>query len=220
MEPVPFLYITSGFAVFFLWLKFFYFFRLFRPTAAFIRMIVEMLKDIRVFLLVFFIGIFAFSNAYYVFDLYTDNLIDKWMADPTKNPDEAPEKIAGESFIDAFIYTYQQSLGELGSDGFDDSYSPTVFWIVFFCSTILLQITLLNLLIAIMGDTFGRVLEVSAESQIKEICVFIVEYSFLIKTKEIANNSTIFIASLEADDEDSESSWEGALSVLKQFFTK
>jgi hypothetical protein len=66
------LFIVAGFAVFFLWMKVFYFFRIFRPTSAFIRMIMEMLFDIKIFLLIFFTGILAFSNAFYVFDLRTN----------------------------------------------------------------------------------------------------------------------------------------------------
>lgn len=145
-------FIVGGTAVFTLWLKLLYFMRLFRPTAAFIRMIVEMLLDIRIFLLIFFIAIFAFANAYYVFDLYTElyNI---------RNLDSY-EKATEGSYMQVVIYTYLQSLGELGFDKYNASYTPTVFWIVFFISTLLLQITLLNLLIAIMGDTFGRVLEV------------------------------------------------------------
>ena len=55
-------------AVFFLWFKQFYFLRLFKPTASFIRMIIEMFLDIKIFLVIFFTGILAFSNAYYILD--------------------------------------------------------------------------------------------------------------------------------------------------------
>jgi hypothetical protein len=60
--------IVGGMACFVIWLKIFYYLRIFRPTSSFIRMIVEMFKDIRVFLLIFFIGIFAFANFYYILD--------------------------------------------------------------------------------------------------------------------------------------------------------
>jgi len=60
--------IVGGMACFVIWLKIFYYLRIFRPTSAFIRMIIEMFKDIRIFLLIFFIGIFAFANFYYILD--------------------------------------------------------------------------------------------------------------------------------------------------------
>lgn len=132
--------------------------RMFRSTAAFVRMIVEMFLDIRIFFFVFFIGIFAFSNTFYVFDLYRD-IVNSHLPE-----DEQLDKIAGSTYIESIKYVYLQSLGELGFDGYDDTYIPTIYWALFFLSTIFLQITLLNLLIAIMGDTFDRVLEVSREA--------------------------------------------------------
>ena len=73
--------------------------------------------------------------------------------------EDEPQKelIAGDTYMKAFKYVYLQSLGELGFDGYDDSYAPYVYWMFFFASSIFLQITLLNLLIAIMGDTFDRI---------------------------------------------------------------
>ena len=50
-----------------------------------------------------------------------------------------------------------QALGELGVDNYDSSFAPSVYWIFFFTTTIFLQIVLLNLLIAIMGDTFDKI---------------------------------------------------------------
>jgi len=54
-----------------------------------------------------------------------------------------------------------QALGELGYDGFGGSEFAGLYWGIFFMSTVLLTITMLNLLIAIMGDTYDRVQEVA-----------------------------------------------------------
>lgn len=64
-------------------------------------------------------------------------------------------------------------MGELGTDDFDKNPNVWTLWIVFFLSTVLLQITMLNLLIAIMGDTFDRVLDAQEEAQMKQVCEFI-----------------------------------------------
>ena len=161
--------VFGGMACFVIWLKIFYYLRIFRPTSSFIRMIIEMFKDIRVFLLIFFIGIFAFANFYYILDQGNS------------------EKVVGifeGSYGGAVIYTYMQALGELGYDGFGGSQFPELYWGIFSMSTILLTITMLNLLIAIMGDTFERVQEVAHEAQAKEICSFIEEYDFLFPEAE------------------------------------
>jgi len=93
----------AGLACFLLWIKLFYYMRLFKPTSSFIRMILEMFKDIRIFILIFFIAILAFANFYFIIDLGNE------------------EKILGDwdsSYGGAIVYTYMQALGELGSDGF------------------------------------------------------------------------------------------------------
>lgn len=60
------LYVIGSLGIFCLWMKLFYFMRLFAETSFYIRMILEMFLDIKVILLVFFLGIFAFSNSYFV----------------------------------------------------------------------------------------------------------------------------------------------------------
>lgn len=98
--------VIGGAASFFIWIKLFYYLRIFRPTSSFIRMIVEMFRDIRVFLLIFFIGIFAFANFYYI--------LDKGNVEKVIGFEEA-------TYMDSIIYTYMQSLGELGYDNFSSS---------------------------------------------------------------------------------------------------
>jgi len=83
--------IIGGMASFVIWLKIFYYLRIFRPTSSFIRMIVEMFKDIRIFLLIFFIGIFAFANFYYILD---------------QGNSEKVVGVYGGSYTGAVIYTY------------------------------------------------------------------------------------------------------------------
>ena len=65
----------------------------------------------------------------------------------------------------AFIYTYRLALGDFNLDSFDTFESSGLIveyyliWFIFIFGTLFLVIVLLNLLIAIMGDTFSKVLE-------------------------------------------------------------
>lgn len=54
--------VSAAFAVLLLWGKLFYWLRLFKPFSAFIRMITEIVKDIRVFAMMLFIVLIAFGN--------------------------------------------------------------------------------------------------------------------------------------------------------------
>jgi hypothetical protein len=48
------------------WIKLFYYLRAYDSTSQLIRMIIEIGKDIRYFLLVLFIGIFGFAGGFYI----------------------------------------------------------------------------------------------------------------------------------------------------------
>ena len=57
----------------------------------------------------------------------------------------------------AILYMYLLTFGKFDMDGFDsDAYGER--WILFILGTILLQLVMLNLVIAIMSDTFARVM--------------------------------------------------------------
>lgn len=126
----------------------------------------------------------------------------------------------GGSYVGAVIYTYMQALGELGYDGFGGSEFADLYWGIFFMSTVMLTITMLNLLIAIMGDTYDRVQEVALEAQAKEICSFIEEYDFLFPEEEFMKAPITIIARLESSEEEEGNAWEGKIGALKTFLGK
>jgi len=78
--------------------------------------------------------------------------------------------------MSAIHYIYTQSLGDYNFDMFNDHPQGWLYWFFFYMSTIFIQITLLNLIIAIMGDSFERIVEVKTEAQLKEVCSFVSEY--------------------------------------------
>ena len=56
-------------AVAVIWMKLFYFLRLFNPTSAMIRMISEVAKDIRPFGTVVFLAMMAWGNVFFILDI-------------------------------------------------------------------------------------------------------------------------------------------------------
>lgn len=49
-----------------LWIKLFYFLRVFETTSRLIRMIMEIVNDMKNFLIVLLIGILGFANGFYI----------------------------------------------------------------------------------------------------------------------------------------------------------
>ena len=72
-------------AVFFLWIKVFYWMRLFASSAYFITLIANTIFDIRVFTVVVLLVIMAFANFFYVINLNTPggngNMKGNWEED-------------------------------------------------------------------------------------------------------------------------------------------
>jgi len=56
---------------FFMWIKVFYWMRLFKNSAIFVTLIVSTLSDLRTFLMVVLIILLAFANFFYILNLNT-----------------------------------------------------------------------------------------------------------------------------------------------------
>ena len=125
----------SSIAVCFSWLKLFYFGRMFLPTAGFIRMIVEVIKDARWFLLVFMMSVLGFANCFHVL---------------ARN--HSGGGILDGKVVSTLVYSWAGSLGDFSLDGFSDpefkDYEEIIY-IVFLLFTLTTTLILLNLLIAI-----------------------------------------------------------------------
>ena len=60
--------------------------------------------------------------------------------------------------VDSTLNQYLLMLGEFDLDGFENHANLAICYMIFILSTFITQITFLNMLIAIMGDTFDRVI--------------------------------------------------------------
>ncbi|CDW76983.1 wd-40 repeat protein [Stylonychia lemnae] len=199
-------------AVFLMWIKLFYFMRLFQPTASFIRMIVQIFLDMSTFLLFLVIALVGFGNTFYILAV---NLVES-----NKTEEETPELFTG-NFGLAMIYAYRAGLGDFATDQYASSKEEWLLWIFFLLITILIQIVMLNLLIAIMGDTFDKVIELGEQSMLKEVAQMIYENEFLInRSKEFADIKYIVVAKIDQAGEQGVFNWGGKLENLKVSFQK
>ena len=62
------------------------------------------------------------------------------------------------SILDSTLNQYLLILGEFNMEGFENHVNLAICYLIFVLSTFITQITFLNMLIAIMGDTFDRVI--------------------------------------------------------------
>ena len=130
------------FLVLFMFFKSLYFLSLVSEIAPLVNIIFVILKEIKNFLLVFIIGLFAFVFSFWI--------IGKNQSELEK--DKEPPKYS--AFWGAFDHVYTSSLGEFDTDDYwGHAMSPiTVF--LFLAMSFFMCIHLLNMLIAMMGEPF------------------------------------------------------------------
>jgi hypothetical protein len=128
-----------------------------------------MIVDIAHFLLIFYLGIFTFAMTFRVVDIE--------IVKPS-------DQVTGSSVWLTIYYTYLTALGNFAWGGMSQTHysknSNELYMIIlFFLTTFFIQLIMFNVIIAIMGDTYDRVVEVSEEAYYRELCLFVVEYYYL-----------------------------------------
>lgn len=152
-----------SFSVIIMWIRFLYFFRIFRTTGYYIRMLVQVVMDIRHFIFVFVLVILAFAHAWFV--LLKNNA-----------PDDSDKMFGNVSL--AIAYVYKIALGDFDTDIFGKYYTE-ISWLFFVLATFLLQIVLINLLISIVADTFSNIKSNYNVIMYKDMLHMIIENRFL-----------------------------------------
>jgi hypothetical protein len=132
-----------------MWVKVFYWMRLFPSYSYYVKLIVQTIIDSMQFMVMNFIIMISFASFYYILN---NNLID------SQSEDRYIPKITGSDMMDSLISIYL--LGALGDfdvslyqHGSDANYSLFMFVV----ATFIIQVVFMNMLIAIMGNTFSLV---------------------------------------------------------------
>ena len=140
--------------------------RIFDDLGFYVYLIIETLKDAKSFLILVLMVLITFANALYILEIA--NHPSAAVSDDTESTqgeenaceDDRLIKMAyNVTFIDSVVNQYLLGLGEFQYDAFESSPSGPLIWSLFLFSTFLTQVTFMNMLIAIMSNTFSRVLE-------------------------------------------------------------
>ena len=93
-----------------IWIRLFYFLRLFSPTANMIRMIFECMYDMGSFGFVLALTMMAWANVFYILDM---NSFDRQTRDGEEDPTHFIEQ---GNFLIAAIYSFRIGLGDFSTD--------------------------------------------------------------------------------------------------------
>ena len=115
-------------------------------------------------------------------------------------------------------------------DGFDDHPEMVLAYFFFTMATFFTQVTFFNMLIAIMGDTFGRVIENKSNFGLQTKLSIMGDYTAVIDEKNSLKTvcckskypliqdkeNYLFIVKPKSDGDDDNSAWEGGLGLIKK----
>jgi len=165
-----FLRCVEAVLIVFIWFKSIYFLRLIDEIAPLVDMISIIINDIKYFVAIFIIAIIAFSQG---FMLIGKNQIQEGYDPPYAN------------IVGAIEHVYLSSLGEFDTEAYTESEMMTpILFILFLGLSFYMQIVLLNMLIAIMGDTFNRINEIRESKKKQSQLLFIVDNWYINPIKE------------------------------------
>ena len=124
-----------------------------------------------------------------------------------------------ESYPMSIIYTYRLAQGDFDLDFIDNLVGVDYIlgWLLFIMGSLFLVIVLLNLLIAIMGDTFSRVLESITNLTVREKVMLISENEALFE-RNLLFQSAQFLVVINEKNLDSVQSenWDGQINALRR----
>ena len=136
--------VVAAIGCFCMWMKSFYWLRLFHQTAYFVKLITETFQDVKIFMLILILIIIAFANSFSFMDADSANPII------TKHTSFAA--------FNSFLSVWLMMLGEYDVEGMSNApFGSFICWIFFIVGTFVLILMGSNMLIAIMSDTFTKV---------------------------------------------------------------
>lgn len=163
-------------------------------------MIIEIISDMRYFVLVLMLAVLAFGNSFYILG----------------RNDTSETPFSGSTYPLAFIMSWRMGTGDFDSTTFATR-DEVLIWILWFLNTLIINIIFFNLVIALMGDTFERVQSTAEAAMLWEICGLMLENEFLFNRNWVFKGMKyILVIKTETAETSSGGSWEGKLNTLKR----
>lgn len=200
--------IIAAVASFCLIAKFFDWLRLFDTTAFYIDLLYETLSGIKAFLILIVTSLMLFGVPMVMLNLNRTD--DVQVIDPT----------FGHWLPDMFLNQYFLSLGEFNFGNFQGNEQAIFCYVLFIGATFFTQITMLNMLIAIMGDSFERVIQNAAVNGTKIKLKFLKDMAGTVGQRSKYDDDKIFMFVVKPDDADNAvDDWEGSVKMITKLLS-
>ena len=138
-------------------MKAFQIFSLFKSTRVLLRIVIEIVKDMIPFML------FVLATTFTISLLFTSAAPDAALTDNT--------------FSDYLLHVYRLDFGDFSLDDYS-----ALDLAIFILAVLVVPLIFLNMLIAIMGDTFDRVKEEQGRRDFQEMAALVYRYEIIAQT--------------------------------------
>lgn len=196
--------VMAAVASFCLLAEFFDWLRLFEQTAFYITLVIETLNDIRAFIILIIASLMLFGVPMVMLDLNRD--------DGNLNI----EPIFGSWSANMFLNQYFLALGEFNYGNFATHPQGVLCYLLFLGATFYTQITMLNMLIAIMGDSFARVFENRDVTATKTKLNFMHDMAGTVGKRSSSEEENVFMFIVKPEETEMlhDEEWEGNVNRI------
>ena len=122
----------------------------------------------RIFLFIFLTVIIAFNDAFTRID------------EAFESDDPQAGRFQGKNWAQGYAFTFALAVGDTRADNYDNSQTPAIVWIIFCLVLLVMNVVMLNLLVAIVSKSFEDINERWESAMYQERASIIAENSYLI----------------------------------------
>ena len=163
------------------WIKLLLYLRMFNETRYFIYIVKCCARDIIPFLVILFYLNFAFAVCFF-------------------NLDSQKESRSYDSFIEALVHSYILNFNSFSIGDYKDAKE----WIVFVIATVINPLILMNMIIALLGNTYSMVKEKAEIADMRELAEMIIEFESMLYWRRTTNSKQFVQICSSAKENDSE----------------
>ena len=158
--------------------------------------------------------ILTFSNALIILDF---NNRDEY-EESTNSYESFISDVSGNTFFSSIIQQFSLGLGTVPTDNIINNKFRSLIWIYFIIAVIFTNVAFFNILIAIVSDTYERIMESKQRSNLIQQVEITTEFIDFIKFDEefTQGNYLYFIEPVEDDDKIQD--WDGGLKLMKRAY--
>ncbi len=153
---------SASLATFILWVLILYWMRLTSNLSFYVDIVISSIKDIQYFLLMLILMILTFSNALVILDFSNKDEYEG----STSSYESFISDVSGNTYFSTIIQQFALGLGTVPTENIINNKFRILIWFYFIVAVIVTNVAFFNILIAIVSDSYERIMESKERSSL------------------------------------------------------